>query len=186
MVKLIKSPMQKGNVRKEVMTMRAARDKKPGFDSEFTGSSLRIKLRGEIDHHSAVAIRSSIDDIIKSKRPVELVVDMSAVDFMDSSGLGLIMGRYAVMKELGGELVVCDPSPRTEKIMSLAGMERIVKIKHTSPSHKSSQAMRTTAQTQMASPTMAAANSATNKCEQSKKSSGKRTVKRNDTKRGDF
>ncbi len=166
--------------------MRAARDKKPGFDSELTGSSLRIKLRGEIDHHSAVAIRSSIDDMIKGKRPSELIVDMSAVDFMDSSGLGLIMGRYAVMKELGGELVVCDPSPRTEKIMSLAGMERIVKIKHTSPAQKGSQTARTVTHTQRASATMSTAPSDSNKREQSKKSSGGRTVKRNDTKRGDF
>ena len=53
---------------------------------------------------------------------------MSSVGFMDSSGLGLIMGRYAVMKELGGEVVVQNPSPAIEKIMLLAGMERVVKI----------------------------------------------------------
>ncbi len=116
--------------------MGSARDKKPGFDSEFTGTSLKIKLRGEIDHHSAVAVRSAIDDMIKTKKPQELIIDMSAVDFMDSSGLGLIMGRYAVMKELGGVTKVSDPSPVTEKIMNLAGMERIVKIVHTSTAKK--------------------------------------------------
>ncbi len=108
--------------------MSAVRDKKPGFDSEFDGTVLKIKLRGEIDHHSAVAVRSAIDEMIKSKRPRELVIDMSAVDFMDSSGLGLIMGRYALMKEMGGQTYVSDPAPGTEKIMKLAGMERIVKI----------------------------------------------------------
>ena len=112
--------------------MCAARDRKPGFDSEFTGTVLRIKLRGEIDHHSAVAVRTAIDDMIRSKRPSELVIDMSAVDFMDSSGLGLIMGRYNTMKEMGGSVTVADPNPATEKIMSLAGLERIVKILHTS------------------------------------------------------
>lgn len=108
--------------------MKAARDKKPGFDSEFTGTVLKIKLRGEIDHHSAVALRSAIDDMIRSKRPCELVIDMSAVDFMDSSGLGLIMGRYNTMKEIGGGVTVADPNPATEKIMNLAGLERIIKI----------------------------------------------------------
>ena len=108
--------------------MCAARDRKPGFDSEFTGTELRIKLRGEIDHHSAVAVRTAIDEMIRSKRPAELIIDMSAVDFMDSSGLGLIMGRYNTMKEIGGSVTVADPTPATEKIMSLAGMERIVKI----------------------------------------------------------
>ncbi len=108
--------------------MCAARDRKPGFDSEFTGTVLKIKLRGEIDHHSAVAVRSAIDDMIRSKRPGELVIDMSAVDFMDSSGLGLIMGRYNTMKEIGGSVTVADPNPSTEKIMNLAGLERIIKI----------------------------------------------------------
>ena len=111
--------------------MCAARDRKPGFDSEFTGTLLKIKLRGEIDHHSAVTVRSAIDDMIRSKRPGELVIDMSAVDFMDSSGLGLIMGRYNTMKEIGGSVTVADPTPATEKIMNLAGMERIIKITHT-------------------------------------------------------
>ena len=114
--------------------MCVARDRKPGFDSEFTGIALKIKLRGEIDHHSAVAVRSAMDTMIRSKLPKELIVDMSAVDFMDSSGLGLIMGRYNTMKEIGGEIKVADPSPGTEKIMRLAGMERIVKVIHTAES----------------------------------------------------
>lgn len=109
----------------------AARDRKPGFDSEFTGEILKIKLRGEIDHHSAVAVRTAIDDMIKQKRPIKLVIDMSAIELMDSSGLGLIMGRYALVKELGGQTVVLDPSPRVEKIMSLAGLERIVRVEYT-------------------------------------------------------
>ena len=115
---------KEGNKRK----MCAARDRKPGFDSEFTGTVLKIKLRGEIDHHSAVAVRSAIDDMIRSRRPCELVIDMSAVDFMDSSGLGLIMGRYNTMREIGGGVTVADPNPATEKIMNLAGLERIIKI----------------------------------------------------------
>ena len=58
-------------------------------------------------------------------------MDMSLVNFMDSSGLGLIMGRYAIMSELGGEVIVADPNPAIERIMTLAGMERVVKIRHT-------------------------------------------------------
>lgn len=108
--------------------MCAVRDRKPGFDSEFTGTVLKIKLRGEIDHHSAVAVRSAIDDMIRTKRPAELIIDMSAVDFMDSSGLGLIMGRYNTIREIGGTVKVADPSPSIEKIMKLAGLERIIKI----------------------------------------------------------
>lgn len=105
-------------------------DGKPGFDSEFVGCYLKIKLRGEIDHHTATTIRNAMDSEIYKKRPRGLILDMSSVGFMDSSGLGLIMGRYAVMKELGGEVVIQNPSPAIEKIMFLAGMERVVKIEN--------------------------------------------------------
>ena len=108
--------------------MCARRDRKPGFDSEFDGHTLKIKLRGEIDHHSASAVRTSMDDMIRSRLPKRLIIDMSAVDFMDSSGLGLIMGRYSLMESMGGETCVLDPSPATERIMSLAGMERMINI----------------------------------------------------------
>lgn len=106
-------------------------DGKPGFDSEFVGCYLKIKLRGEIDHHTATTIRNAMDSEIYKKRPRGLILDMSKVGFMDSSGLGLIMGRYAVMKELGGEVIVQNPSPAIEKIMHLAGMERMIRIERT-------------------------------------------------------
>ncbi len=108
--------------------MCAKRDRKPGFDSEFDGIKLKIKLRGEIDHHAAAVMRVNMDDLIRSRRPQVTELDMSAVDFMDSSGLGLIMGRFSLMEQIGGEMHVLDPSPATEKIMKLAGMERMVKI----------------------------------------------------------
>ena len=113
--------------------MCAKRDRKPGFDSEFDGRELKIKLRGEIDHHSAAAVRTSMDELIRTRKPKMLVIDMSAVDFMDSSGLGLIMGRYTAMQAIGGKLCVLDPSPATEKIMSLAGMERIITVRRSMP-----------------------------------------------------
>ena len=111
--------------------MCAKRDKKPGFDSEFDGITLKIKLRGEIDHHTAAVVRVNMDELIRSRSPRVLALDMSAVDFMDSSGLGLIMGRYSLMQSIGGETVILDPSPATERIMGLAGMERMIKIKRT-------------------------------------------------------
>ena len=92
---------------------------------------LVASLGGELDHHGAVAVRTLIDTQIRENRPQRAVLELSELDFMDSSGLGLIMGRYALMKEIGGLLRVADPSPATEKIMKLAGMERIIKIERT-------------------------------------------------------
>lgn len=98
------------------------------FVCDTAGSILSIRVRGEIDHHTAAAIRQGIDATLFEKRPAKLILDLSAVSFMDSSGLGLIMGRYSVMKELGGEMTVWNPSPETRAILTLAGMERLVKI----------------------------------------------------------
>ena len=69
--------------------MCAKRDKKPGFDSEFDGVNLKIKLRGEIDHHTAAVVRVSMDELIRSRAPRTLLIDMSAVDFMTAPALGL-------------------------------------------------------------------------------------------------
>ena len=100
------------------------------FLCDTAGSILSVHVRGEIDHHTAASIRQGIDATLFEKRPARLILDLSAVSFMDSSGLGLIMGRYSVMKELGGEMTVWNPSPETRAILALAGMERLVKISY--------------------------------------------------------
>ena len=100
------------------------------FLCDTVGSVLSVHVRGEIDHHTAAGIRQGIDATLFEKRPKKLILDLSAVSFMDSSGLGLIMGRYSVMKELGGEMMVWNPSRETRSILSLAGMERLVRIEY--------------------------------------------------------
>ena len=97
---------------------------------DSAGSILSIRVRGEIDHHTAASIRRDMDSTLFDKRPKKLILDLSAVSFMDSSGLGLIMGRYSVMKELEGEMVVWNPSPEIRSILTLAGMERMVRIEY--------------------------------------------------------
>ena len=72
------------------------------FEYEEKDGRFCIQLVGEIDHHSAVAVRSTIDAKLYEFRPRHTVLDLSGIDFMDSSGLGLIMGRYALMQKLGG------------------------------------------------------------------------------------
>ena len=98
------------------------------FTYEEIGFFLHVKLKGDIDHHSAVSVRSGIDTLLYKTRPRRLYLDLSGVDFMDSSGLGLIMGRYALMKELGGDLIVSEPTAGVERVLKLAGLERVVRI----------------------------------------------------------
>ncbi len=92
------------------------------------GDVLTATLSGELDHHGAVAVRTLIDKQINDTSPRKTVLDMSGLDFMDSSGLGLIMGRYALMNKMGGEFCVRNPNERVVKIFKLAGLERMVKV----------------------------------------------------------
>lgn len=90
--------------------------------------TVTLTLYGEIDHHSAGQIRTEIDAILYEERPKKAVLDLSHIEFMDSSGLGLIMGRYALMERLGGELTLCNPHERLVQIFELAGLQRMVRI----------------------------------------------------------
>ena len=107
-----------------------ANTERASFVHDAAGSLLTVRIRGEIDHHTAAHIRQGIDGLLYEQRPRKFLLDLSAVGFMDSSGLGLIMGRLALIRELGGEMVVWNPSPETRSIMSLAGMERLVRVEY--------------------------------------------------------
>ena len=106
-------------------------NERASFFCDTSGGTVIVYIRGEIDHHTAVSVRNGIDAMLFERRPQRMILDLSSVGFMDSSGLGLIMGRLSVVKSLGGDMVVRDPSPETESILSLAGMERLVQIEYT-------------------------------------------------------
>ena len=106
------------------------------FEYEERDGIFRIMLEGEIDHHSAVAVRSAIDAKLYEFRPRHTVLDLSKIDFMDSSGLGLIMGRYALMQKLGGGFSVANPNERVMKIFDLAGLGRIITVEKDSAAKK--------------------------------------------------
>ncbi len=106
-------------------------NERASFLCDITGNTITVYIRGEIDHHTAVIVRNGIDAVLFEKRPTRMILDLSAVGFMDSSGLGLIMGRLSVMKSLGGDMSVQNPSRETESILSLAGIERLISIEYT-------------------------------------------------------
>lgn len=95
---------------------------------EQEGTSLIAYIYGEIDHHTARTIREAIDGQVELKMPEILVLDFTDVSFMDSSGIGLAMGRYKIMSSIGGELKIRNTSDSIGRVMKLAGIERLVKI----------------------------------------------------------
>lgn len=95
----------------------------------FGNYTLNVKIRGDIDHHSAKGVREMIDEAIMSNKPRFIVLDLSSVDFMDSSGLGLILGRYTCASNIGARLILYKPTRRIKRILEMAGIERIIEIK---------------------------------------------------------
>lgn len=99
------------------------------IEGKISGKTLSVALRGEIDHHNAAKMRTGIDKLILENRPSTLILDVEDITFMDSSGLGLIMGRYKKMNEIGGELILRNPNEAILKICRLAGLSRLIKIR---------------------------------------------------------
>ena len=87
------------------------------------GKTLTAKLSGEIDHHWAGILREKIDEHIQATRPAVTLLDFSAVTFMDSSGVGLILGRYKLARELGGTVVVQNVPKDNRRMLALAGID---------------------------------------------------------------
>ncbi|MBO5882947.1 MAG: anti-sigma factor antagonist [Clostridia bacterium] len=103
-------------------------EEEKGYSLTETEDELVIILGGEIDHHRALKIRVNIDTEIAERRPKKLVMELSRINFMDSSGLGLIMGRYSKMQVLGGEFVLREPCEGVMRIIRLAGLDKIIKV----------------------------------------------------------
>ena len=107
--------------------------------SNYYEGTLHFVLQGEVDHHSAGALREKMDEAIFFYRPKRVEIDLGTLSFMDSSGLGLILGRYNRMQQLGGSLVLRNPTRDIEKILRLAGVNRLIQIVQTDITEETTQ-----------------------------------------------
>ena len=93
------------------------------------GDVIYAYIKGEIDHHNAPELREAIDDaIIMNEAYKVLVLDFSGVTFMDSSGVGLVMGRYRLASSKNKKVTVNNLSERDYKIMKMSGIQKIAEI----------------------------------------------------------
>ncbi len=88
--------------------------------------ALIVRLTGELDHRAAESIRDELDGLIAGTNPRRLVFDLSGLQFMDSSGVGLIIGRYKRMKRRGGSVAVSKCDARIDKVLRMSGLYQIV------------------------------------------------------------
>ena len=101
---------------------------KMGVQIIAAGRVLCAKLTGDIDHHTARQMRCEIDIAVRENDAQELILDFSGVTFMDSSGIGLVMGRYKLMNERQGRLVIAKTPGYIGKVMRVAGISRLAKV----------------------------------------------------------
>lgn len=98
---------------------------------EKRGETLVVRLCGELDHHYASRIREAVDSSVMVGDVRKIVFDFTGVGFMDSSGIGTIMGRYRLMQAVGGSVCAFGISPQLDKLISISGIKKIINIYET-------------------------------------------------------
>lgn len=88
--------------------------------------TLTAALRGELDHHSANKVRETLDMLIQSEQIDELILEMSGVTFMDSTGIGVILGRFKLLSEKGGIVKIANAHGHAESILKMSGVFSIM------------------------------------------------------------
>jgi stage II sporulation protein AA (anti-sigma F factor antagonist) len=90
------------------------------------GPRLTVRLSGELDHHSAEQARIMLDTLLRDVTVSELLLDLSGMSFMDSAGLGVILGRFRKLSMRGGRLIVKGVNPSVDRIFQMSGLYAIV------------------------------------------------------------
>lgn len=94
--------------------------------SKIQSSTLYIMLSGELDEHSALHTRMTLDKLFLGKGFSQVIIDLSELAFMDSTGIGVLIGRYKKLKERGVPVYIANPSTHAEKIFKMTGLYDIM------------------------------------------------------------
>ena len=92
----------------------------------ITKNVLIVSPVGELDHHTAKEVKTLIEEVIKNRGVKNLVFDFSRLSFMDSSGIGVIVGRYKLVSSLGGQVAISSPAGSIRKLLHMSGIEKII------------------------------------------------------------
>jgi len=85
-----------------------------------------VLLNGEIDHHRTISLKKELDHIIEVSRPETLVLDFSGVTMMDSSGIGLLIGRYKKLRSQNAKLAVRKLNSRIDAVFEVSGLYQVI------------------------------------------------------------
>ena len=101
-------------------------NKNASAEFEVRNRTLIIHLKEDLDHHNAIWIREQADKILEQKNAINIIFDFKQVTFMDSSGIGVIMGRYKKVIFIGGKVAVTGVGDAVNRILTLSGLYKIM------------------------------------------------------------
>lgn len=91
-------------------------------------NTLTIQIEGELDHHTSNQVKEELDKVIEDISIQNLVFDFKDLYFMDSSGIGVILGRYKIINKRQGTIYIKNVNPHINKILDVSGLYNIVKM----------------------------------------------------------
>ncbi|MFV0440095.1 MAG: anti-sigma factor antagonist [Lachnospirales bacterium] len=95
---------------------------------EILEETLVVRINKDIDHHNAQIIRENVEKIYKDKNLKNIIFDFSKVHFMDSSGIGMCIGRFKLVRAMNGKFIACGLTYEVERIFDMAGLSKIITI----------------------------------------------------------
>lgn len=99
-----------------------------GVGAKLNGTTLAVKVNGEFDIMTAEEFKRTVDVFLDGRHARSLLVDLSGVTFIDSSGLGAILGRYKKVEQQKGKMVIACPKAQVKKILEVSGIDKVVRI----------------------------------------------------------
>ena len=85
-----------------------------------------VTMSGELDENNALYSKTTLDDLFLNTGFNQVIIDLSELDFMDSTGVGILIGRYKKLKERSIPIYICNPSKHAEKIFNMTGLYNIM------------------------------------------------------------
>ncbi len=95
---------------------------------QMKGRTLVAKLTGDLDHHSAKTVKDMLESAIVNQSAQNLVFDFSGLSFMDSSGIGVILGRYKFIHSMGGQVTIASKNKTVNRLIAMSGIERLISV----------------------------------------------------------
>lgn len=98
------------------------------IETAVSGDTLIVRLSGELDHHTAELVRERVEGELDRNSTPHLIMNFEGLGFMDSSGLGVILGRYKRVTAGGGRMALCSVNDQLLKLFEMSGMLKIIRI----------------------------------------------------------